>query len=1412
MAWWDDPQQVAEYRRIRSELLAQRAGSGQVSPTPALSSVGAGTLDPAPSYFEDPLGNLQRGVDYFRQDIGQHLGKPFPEAATGIAGALANAGLDVLSFIPREVSPVAVESIRTGTDPFGASPTELTQLKRGGEQFREGLVEQAAIPDFDIGPLEIRMDTLPAEILYDTFTDPTIWIAAGLTIPAKVLRSAGLRKAAEWTAMAPGLPFIAPLKGMGAALKASGLTKLSKRGENYHRSLVADRTTKELELQFGNFLPGLPRVRAINVLPGLPDVQISKGWLADKYLDPGVSLSQQGRKYLEQEHIRPIADKFFRNLDTRFDENARQSLLADIGRAEQKDQGLSAKDAGFGLKKLWDGMNQLWKEAWLPLNPSYHAANTLDNTVKSLFYGLVPWRHRNLAENLGLGPGIERTRGFGLTITQLPEGKGLLPFSRWGTAKSETIEGSFRVMAYNKSLGDDWAGIRNSFLVDAERRLVAAGADPAQVQALTRQLRHMDFSGKDFIEEFRHLAGEELPAHIRFGDVDFPGYEGLLRSLRADLKAGTANLDDYLRRADVEADDVRQAFASKPDYGTGQAFGESVRDMLQAAEQFPDGTAALQVLLTVREMGRVHSILANAARALPKSEQVMGWNHFRDLADELGQLGQDVAATIKNSADLAPTHGPLVDDIVQTTRTVQDTILKHTSWARTKAAWDEMGGSYGAAKREKDRRIFEEVGALIGGFVGRHKNTWAEYENLTHMTDFSVLKQYGESMEALLGRKMGERTGHLDDAAEMAEDFKEWLTIKFQELGPVTSSTARALNKDVGNTLRQLGSELQTEINKMDDRAVKFTGDVFFNYGARTNLDGLLSLLSPFTVWQTRNIPWYIQHMAASPGGRALTRQVRDYVDKTEGEREERGLTQRFERTARIGQIGETELRADAMKTFLSVATQVDQPFILSGGDEPEEGEERLGPQGATPVGAAIQTFLRLMGGISLYPQIYLPLQAAGAFGETPVSDILPASRAYRGLRELSEEIFGQKLPDIDPEGHIFQPGVRAVGQALSEANLPFIPGVEQTSVTGNIFIDGNIRRRIAEKGREQGLDEPTMLRAMNDPESQLWLEAQDEVERESGLVSGARFLFPMSVKTLSPGEASLREAKGRLPRKPAGMSYEDWKKEDQYQTRLELLEADPGLSAYLKRFDHPAVRELSAEFDEFYSLDGGDPAALARLNATESGSEERKELGRTDKAVQRIYKARDEYVASNPEIAGYFDRDEEQFPTVRDYVQGIPEGDVAVAGQEAAGLQQRANELSAAQGEFAALKTPQYDFYGGLSKGQKTAFIKAEPEAYQGIVAARIARFELALDKPILAQWYAYRNNVGWDTKVTNREFMDAWQEKDVPREDEALAFIREKLKIAQETLGRTAQPRKLPNVREFRPLPRPRVYRGQR
>ena len=249
-----------------------------------------------------------------------------------------------------------------------------------------------------------------------------------------------------------------------------------------------------------------------------------------------------------------------------------------------------------------------------------------------------------------------------------------------------------------------------------------------------------------------------------------------------------------------------------------------------------------------------------------------------------------------------------------------------------------------------------------------------------------------------------------------------------------------------------------------------------------------------------------------------------------------------------------------------------------------------------------------------------------------------------------------------------------------------------------------------------------------------------------------------------------------------------------------------------MKRFDHPAVRELSAEFDEFYSLDGGDPAALARLNATESGSEERKELGRTDKAVQRIYKARDEYVASNPEIAGYFDRDEEQFPTVRDYVQGIPEGDVAVAGQEAAGLQQRANELSAAQGEFAALKTPQYDFYGGLSKGQKTAFIKAEPEAYQGIVAARIARFELALDKPILAQWYAYRNNVGWDTKVTNREFMDAWQEKDVPREDEALAFIREKLKIAQETLGRTAQPRKLPNVREFRPLPRPRVYRGQR
>ena len=584
--------------------------------------------------------------------------------------------------------------------------------------------------------------------------------------------------------------------------------------------------------------------------------------------------------------------------------------------------------------------------------------------------------------------------------------------------------------------------------------------------------------------------------------------------------------------------------------------------------------------------------------------------------------------------------------------------------------------------------------------------------------------------------------------------------------------------------VRELGQKLQQIIVELDKESIEHVGEKLFNYGDRMKVDEVLSPYSPFTIWQLRNVPYWMNEVAEKPW---LARAIKDHIEDTEEEREKRNLTNRFRHTVPIGTAGdgETELRANLLKTVVSGASQVTQPFVFGGGDE------GLGPQGATWLGGSLETLMQFAGNLSLYPQFYLPLYLAGAFGEVPYGDIAPQSRLGRGIVDV---VGGDpRIGRVDPEREI-QHGVREAGRYVADVSEKLglegvVPGVRQTAHTGNVFKDGQVRRRIAEYVRRGGANNAAALSAMDDPDSPLWKKALADVESENNRLGLARYFIPLNIKGLTKEEAEFRQIQTTLP------ESEVWDEEDSKEYRR-ILESEPGFAAYRARFKEPLGRAILAEMGEYYAI--GPKAVLDRIEATPS--EGRRELYAADSEAAAVRDARRAYLAQHPKLTGYFRRDREAAPSLDDYVQqeaggvradrqaekemGQSKARVAAQMQVGEAAGQEAADLSLLKIEYAKIKPPGYDEYYALPAGARRAAWRQRhsAEEYLAIRQASIARYEFARDNPLLAQWWWYvQDNELWTDPEATRTFLTALESGDAPSVEEARGELEDKIAEAR-------------------------------
>lgn len=1366
------------------------------------------------SFFERPVETIFQGLDYTGRDIGQHFDKPFAEAAGGVAGALANAGLDILSFIPREVSPVLVGGGRRLVE-TGQLPSTFTEAKRFGQETKKSVI--ASIPDIGEADLGLFKVNLPGatDILYDVLTDPTIFLfGAGLAMKGGKLATFG--EAMKWTAIAPGLPITVPLDIFGKAIGATGLLKLSPKG------------------QLNRFMRGFDT--AMTEIERYEPADVSR-FLAGQLDDS--PLSTQTREVIKANQ--PLINDWMKKAKPDFADvdAATQSLMASVNTAKRAELKI---EPPTGIGKIKGDVDYLLKQAWLGVNPAYPLANLLDAMPKVLFGLNWPFVRARIVENLGLDTAARRVGGY-TTFTAATLGEGRKPILT-GAAASE-IERLTRSAVYIPKLAREARPALRDFLDNVEAELVK-DADPSAVRAGINILRaQRDFDVKRFLDVMGDVPRLQLNKEVlnELPQASVPGFEDIIREMADDLldpklKATPKTVKAAANKAITKAEQRLRDTESLLDYyrnqsvkEAGEALGKLSGQILDTLSDYPNEASGAQLIAMLYETFRLQDYATKQVhrivRAQGKSFENPAWHQF---GQAMQQMADSAAELVPNlTGDLAQTPLPELADDLRAFVVGYRQLLDRQKAAVNKAI--AAGTAPTQAWQARAVEMNNYLQAAYQMFVKKYSGFAAAYGTIEKTVAGSPLRQYREQTEELIRRRILDETSPLVDEQEALAEFRaiidDWSDRVTQPKVEVPPSAAEApsaaqvartvaqIQKDEGvgyaeavriqkaeaqtaaapasqvgkqaeavippppakptipevavlekaqlsrdqweKKLNGMASDLSTRIQKAHEAAEQLTNDKMFNYGDETMLDRYLRTISPFTVWQLRNIPFWIRELATYPGGRQIATQINDALEASQKEIEQRNLTRRMQRTQRIGQIdvgtGPLELRAEPYAPFISAAQQMTDPFVLTSDDD------ELGPQGATQFGAAMQTLLRFAGGLSVYPYISIPLQLMGTFGETPFTDILPTSRAIRGIGELT----GADLSGLDIERNIVQPNLRRFGETIAEAEIPGIPGRRETSITGDIFRDEQIRRRIGEIGRREGLDLAAMLRAMDDPDSALFARARREVEREENLRGAARLLAPITIKTLTPGEASLREAKGKLP------PYNPDQESDEYQLRVDMLNKDSGLSAYLNRFDHPAVRQIKAEMNEFYQL--GDKAARERLDATPE--EGRRALYESDPKVAEVSRLRREYRNAHPALDGYFDRDREATPKLQEYVQAIITEPVVSAKvseavgkagrEESPGLIRSQEERKAVEeagkpteqeaqlerllAEYAALKVPRYDEYYGYDpqSGARDAFRQRFPAEYAAIRAAAAARMELILDNDILAQWYAFRDKEKW-------------------------------------------------------------------
>lgn len=289
----------------------------------------------------------------------------------------------------------------------------------------------------------------------------------------------------------------------------------------------------------------------------------------------------------------------------------------------------------------------------------------------------------------------------------------------------------------------------------------------------------------------------------------------------------------------------------------------------------------------------------------------------------------------------------------------------------------------------QDKVLRTTAGGLVGAALGKKADSFGGKPPVGPLPDLNVVSnrvapdvadhayQTTKTLDAEIAARATEK------AAAIEEGLNAWEKSALDGISrglPTAVGAATPPARAAANTIVRAWADT---IDMARGQGARESARILFDYeNGRTKLDEVLSYLFPFTIWQTRNIPYYIDALVRNP---KLGVRMSRYLQMTEQKRTEMGAPVRFMGMYPVGDSG------TFLNGFNTALTSGQNLAAIAAATDRKAKADAYGDE--TEKATAQREMLETISGLSLYQWLETPLNAiAGG----PLTSPLPQVPGYK--------------------------------------------------------------------------------------------------------------------------------------------------------------------------------------------------------------------------------------------------------------------------------------------------------------------------------------------------------------------------------------------------------------------------------
>lgn len=407
------------------------------------------------------------------------------------------------------------------------------------------------------------------------------------------------------------------------------------------------------------------------------------------------------------------------------------------------------------------------------------------------------------------------------------------------------------------------------------------------------------------------------------------------------------------------------------------------------------------------------------------------------------------------------------------------------------------------------------VGQVLGPMIRFNRELSKAMENSARKAGWA--KTVEDHLQQQIMPRMGEEIDRV--AGPNAQAVKEMLTASEGNLSAQDFFDAVVAKGGTAEQATELSTLWSRGLNEASDRGREFSNAVYFNYSSDIrNIEESLKAFQflPFHFWATRNIPFYLDTLAANP---ELARLWQTYDQISDEEREGSGLTARVR--------GMLPVDVPLPDILFGPGSGYFNPLVaLSLADQTKP---RYTPDDATGVGKLLNEAGRI--GLGPAPWVVIPLTIGGVYGDRAEA---PDPLRHSRLTEATLDRFGLGGLKVSP--------VKSAVRGAQE----FVTGKEQFTFTGSTYKDRAVATRLAEMSIERTgqANHPEYVMAASDPTSPLFQQALANVNRSQFGRELYGFTSPVPMTVVPSTEQAIRSDRKNLEQQHGGeIPPEEWRR-----------------------------------------------------------------------------------------------------------------------------------------------------------------------------------------------------------------------------------------------------------------------------